>query len=140
MAYNQTGEPPIPTSERSTDSQVQYKNHPVKALDWAAGGVWYQGWGAYVLATIMYNINTNLLYWVISTLSSEGQDAVRLAGLLRGVEAAGSAFGFAMNTQKNLSLYVPLFFNFALCILSTGCAYPVIHRIGRSKAQEAKLR
>ncbi|KAK4687891.1 hypothetical protein P7C73_g2228, partial [Tremellales sp. Uapishka_1] len=117
-----------------TVMQVKYISHPPKALDWTAGTAWYQGWGVYCMVLVMYNINANLLYWVISTMSDDPKDAVRLAGLLRGVEGAGGAGGFGMNTHKTLSKYVPLGFNFALCVVSSIVAYPVIHRIGTPKA------
>ncbi|ORY21048.1 major facilitator superfamily domain-containing protein [Naematelia encephala] len=117
-----------------TVMQVKYISSPPKALDWSAGATWYQGWGVYVMVLIMYNINANLLYWVISTMSDDPKDAVRLAGLLRGVEGAGGAGGFGMNTHKTLSKYVPLAFNFAFCVVSSIVAYPVIHRIGTPKA------
>lgn len=74
--------------------QVNYLNSPPGTLDWAQGGTWYRGYGVYLLALTLYNINANYLYWVIATMATDPRDIVRLAGFLRGVEGAGGAGGF----------------------------------------------
>lgn len=100
----------------------QYENRakpPV--LDWADDG-FGRGVCVYILMLVGFNLMYDYLYWLVGTVNRDGGDIIRLSAVVRGVESAGQAISYGINSidQSRFPLSGAVAVNlsfFAACII-----------------------
>lgn len=86
----------------------------------------------YILMLVGFNLMYDYLYWLIGTVNRDGGDIVRLSSVVRGVESAGQAISYGINSidQSRFPLSGSVAVNlsfFAVCIIPSAF---VIFRVG----------
>lgn len=84
----------------------------------------------YILMLVGFNLMYDYLYWLIGTVNRDGGDIVRLSAVVRGVESAGQAISYGINSIDSFSLSGAVAVNlsfFAFCIVPSAF---VIFRVG----------
>lgn len=100
-------------------------------LDWADDG-FGRGVCVYILMLVGFNLMYEYLYWLIGTVNRSGGDIVRLSAVVRGVESAGQAISYGINSidQARFPLSGAVAVNlsfFAACIIPSAFA---VFRVG----------
>ncbi|KAL5356652.1 major facilitator superfamily domain-containing protein [Aspergillus floccosus] len=100
-------------------------------LDWADDG-FGRGVCVYILMLVGFNLMYDYLYWLIGTVNRTGGDIVRLSAVVRGVESAGQAISYGINSieQSRFPLSGAVAVNlsfFAACIVPSAF---VVFRVG----------
>ncbi|KAE8422533.1 major facilitator superfamily domain-containing protein [Aspergillus pseudocaelatus] len=100
-------------------------------LDWADDG-FGRGVCVYILMLVGFNLMYDYLYWLIGTVNRSGGDIVRLSSVVRGVESAGQAISYGINSidQTRFPLSGAVAVNlsfFALCIIPSAF---VVFKVG----------
>ncbi|KAJ5098879.1 hypothetical protein N7532_005880 [Penicillium argentinense] len=100
-----------------------------RVLDWTDDG-FGRGVCVYILMLVGFNLMYDYLYWLIGTINRDGGDIVRLSAVVRGVESAGQAISYGINSIDTFKLSGAVAVNlsfFAVCIVPSAF---VIFRIG----------
>lgn len=76
----------------------------------------------YIFMLVGFNLMYDYLYWLVGTVNKNGGDIVRLSALIRGIESAGQAISYGINSidQANFALSGAVAVNlsfFAACII-----------------------
>ncbi|KAE8344396.1 hypothetical protein BDV24DRAFT_148965 [Aspergillus arachidicola] len=100
-------------------------------LDWADDG-FGRGVCVYILMLVGFNLMYDYLYWLIGTVNRSGGDIVRLSAVVRGVESAGQAISYGINSidQTRFPLSGAVAVNlsfFAACIIPSAL---VVFKVG----------
>jgi len=70
---------------------------PKPVFDWTDEG-FGQGVCLYIFMLMGFNLMYDYLYWLMGTLNRDGADIVRLSAVIRGVESAGQAISYGVNS------------------------------------------
>lgn len=96
----------------------------------------------YILMFVGFNLMYEYLYWLVGTINRDGADLIRLSAVIRGVESAGQAISYGINSIDSFKLSGAVGVNmsfFAACIIpsafvvfKTGIingekAHPIVH-------------
>ncbi|OJJ53360.1 hypothetical protein ASPSYDRAFT_62003 [Aspergillus sydowii CBS 593.65] len=84
----------------------------------------------YILMLVGFNLMYDYLYWLIGTVNRDGGDIIRLSAVVRGVESAGQAISYGINSIDTFLLSSAVAVNlsfFAACIVPSAF---VIYRVG----------
>ncbi|BCS28449.1 uncharacterized protein APUU_70019S [Aspergillus puulaauensis] len=98
-------------------------------FDWTDDG-FGRGVCVYILMLVGFNLMYDYLYWLIGTVNRDGGDIVRLSAVVRGVESAGQAISYGINSIDTFSLSGAVAVNlsfFAACIIPSAF---VVFRVG----------
>ncbi|KAL4895972.1 major facilitator superfamily domain-containing protein [Aspergillus ambiguus] len=100
-------------------------------LDWADPG-FGRGVCVYILMLVGFNLMYDYLYWLIGTVNRTSGDIVRLSAVVRGVESAGQAISYGINSieQSRFPLSGAVAVNlsfFAACIIPSAF---IVFRVG----------
>lgn len=100
-------------------------------LDWADDG-FGRGVCVYILMLVGFNLMYDYLYWLIGTVNRDGGDIIRLSAVVRGVESAGQAISYGINSinQSRFPLSGAVAVNlsfFAACIIPSAF---VVFKVG----------
>lgn len=76
----------------------------------------------YILMLVGFNLMYDYLYWLVGTINRDGADLIRLSAVIRGVESAGQAISYGINSieQSSFKLSGAVGVNlsfFAACII-----------------------
>lgn len=108
----------------------EYERQEVpKILDWTDDG-FGRGVCVYIFMLVGFNLMYDYLYWLIGTINRDGGDIVRLSAVVRGVESAGQAISYGINSINSFKLSGAVAVNlsfFAACIIPSAF---VIYRVG----------
>ena len=88
-------------------------------LDWTDDG-FGRGVCVYILMLVGFNLMYDYLYWLIGTINRDGGDIIRLSAVVRGVESAGQAISYGINSIDTFPLSGAVAVNlsfFAACII-----------------------
>ncbi|KAL9938388.1 hypothetical protein V8E36_003011 [Tilletia maclaganii] len=97
-------------------------------LDWTDAD-FSRGFALYIMLQILFNTLYELTYWVVGTINDDPSELIRLTSIVRGVESAGQALSYGINSTGfrldavagiNMGLW-------GLCLLP---AWVVIRKIG----------
>lgn len=66
-------------------------------LDWTDDG-FGRGVCVYILMLVGFNLMYDYLYWLVGTINRDGADIIRLSAVIRGVESAGQAISYGINS------------------------------------------
>ncbi|KAB8269274.1 hypothetical protein BDV30DRAFT_229970 [Aspergillus minisclerotigenes] len=112
-------------------------------LDWADDG-FGRGVCVYILMLVGFNLMYDCLYWLIGTVNRSGGDIVRLSAVVRGVESAGQAISYGINSIDQTrfplsgSVAVNLAF-FAACIIPSAfvvCKVGILNGVKAYRIQQ----
>lgn len=84
----------------------------------------------YILMLVGFNLMYDYLYWLIGTINRDGGDIIRLSAVVRGVESAGQAISYGINSIDSFALSGAVAVNlsfFAACIIPSAL---VIYKVG----------
>lgn len=100
-------------------------------LDWTDSG-FGRGVCVYILMLVGFNLMYDYLYWLIGTVNRDGGDIIRLSAVVRGVESAGQAISYGINSidQARFPLSRAVAVNlsfFAACIIPSAF---VVFKVG----------
>lgn len=108
----------------------EYERQAVpRVFDWTDDG-FGRGVCVYILMLVGFNLMYDYLYWLIGTINRDGGDIVRLSAVVRGVESAGQAISYGINSIDSFKLSGAVAVNlslFAACIIPSAF---VILRVG----------
>ncbi|KAM5349018.1 hypothetical protein ACJ41O_008841 [Fusarium nematophilum] len=88
-------------------------------LDWTDSG-FGRGVCVYILMLVGFNLMYDYLYWLVGTVNKNGADLIRLSAVIRGVESAGQAISYGINSINTFALSGAVAVNlsfFAACII-----------------------
>ncbi|KAK4494438.1 hypothetical protein PRZ48_014736 [Zasmidium cellare] len=109
-----------------------YESRDVKPVfDWTDAG-FAQGVCVYILMLVGFNLMYDYQYWLVGTVNKSGGEIVRLSCMIRGIESAGQAISYGINSidQASFMLSGAVAVNmsfFAACILPSAI---VVWRVG----------
>ncbi|GAD98575.1 hypothetical protein AOR_1_578194 [Paecilomyces variotii No. 5] len=109
-----------------------YEGRAIRPVfDWTDDG-FGQGVCVYILMLVGFNLMYDYLYWLIGTVNRDGGDIIRLSAVIRGVESAGQAISYGINSinQTRFPLSGAVAVNlsfFAACIIPSAF---VIFKVG----------
>lgn len=98
-------------------------------LDWTDPG-FGRGVCVYILMLVGFNLMYDYLYWLVGTINRDGADLVRLSAVIRGIESAGQAISYGINSIDTFALSGAVAVNlsfFAACIIPSAV---VIYKVG----------
>ncbi|KAJ6441358.1 fungal-specific transcription factor domain-containing protein [Purpureocillium lavendulum] len=101
------------------------------SFDWVDEG-FGRGVCLYIFMLVGFNLMYDYLYWLIGTVNRDGADIIRLSAVIRGVESAGQAISYGVNSIAQdvfpLSSAAALSLSFfAVCIIPAAF---VIFKVG----------
>lgn len=102
---------------------------PSPVLDWTDPGFGH-GVCVYILMLVGFNLMYDYLYWLVGTINRDGADLIRLSAVIRGIESAGQAISYGINSIDTFALSGAVAVNlsfFAACIIPSAF---VIYRVG----------
>jgi hypothetical protein len=76
----------------------------------------------YILMLVGFNLMYDYLYWLVGTVNRDGADLIRLSAIIRGIESAGQAISYGINSigQSRFALSGAVAVNmsfFAACLV-----------------------
>ncbi|KAJ3546948.1 hypothetical protein NM208_g1748 [Fusarium decemcellulare] len=108
----------------------EYEGRDAKpVLDWTDDG-FGRGVCVYILMLVGFNLMYDYLYWLVGTVNKNGADLIRLSAVIRGIESAGQAISYGINSIDSFALSGAVAVNlsfFAACIIPSSF---VIFKIG----------
>lgn len=108
----------------------EYERQETRPLfDWTDDG-FGRAVCVYILMLVGFNLMYDYLYWLIGTVNRDGGDIIRLSAVVRGVESAGQAISYGINSVDSFLLSSAVAVNlsfFAACIVPSAF---VIYRVG----------
>lgn len=102
---------------------------PSPVLDWSDPGFGH-GVCVYILMLVGFNLMYDYLYWLVGTINRDGADLIRLSAVIRGIESAGQAISYGINSIDTFALSGAVAVNlsfFAACIIPSAF---VIYKVG----------
>ncbi|KAJ5152022.1 major facilitator superfamily domain-containing protein [Penicillium capsulatum] len=119
-------------------------------LDWADDG-FGRGVCVYILMLVGFNLMYDYLYWLIGTVNRDGGDIIRLSAVVRGVESAGQAISYGINSidqtrfplsgavAVNLSFFAACIIPSAFVVFQVGIIDGVkVHNIQQDEIEEGE--
>ncbi|KAK0561337.1 hypothetical protein OC861_005865 [Tilletia horrida] len=67
------------------------------ALDWSDSG-FSRGFALYIMLQIMFNVLYEYTYWLVGAINDDPSELIRLTSIVRGVESAGQAVSYGINS------------------------------------------
>ncbi|KAF4961776.1 hypothetical protein FSARC_10072 [Fusarium sarcochroum] len=88
-------------------------------FDWTDDG-FGRGVCVYIFMLVGFNLMYDYLYWLVGCVNKNGADLVRLSAIIRGIESAGQAISYGINSIDTFALSGAVAVNmsfFAVCII-----------------------
>ncbi|KAM0550701.1 hypothetical protein ACHAPJ_008766 [Fusarium lateritium] len=88
-------------------------------LDWTDDG-FGRGVCVYIFMLVGFNLMYDYLYWLVGCVNKNGADLVRLSAIIRGIESAGQAISYGINSIDTFALSGAVAVNmsfFTVCII-----------------------
>lgn len=106
-----------------------HDNPPERGFDWSNQSGFSVHFALYIMLQLGFNLMYELTYWTVAGINDDGGETVRLASIVRGVESAGQALSYGINsTSWRLDAVAGLNTGFyAVCLVPAGM---VISKIG----------
>ncbi|KDN52779.1 hypothetical protein K437DRAFT_148006 [Tilletiaria anomala UBC 951] len=108
-----------------------FHNRPEKpTFDWSdSSSDWGRGFGVYLMLQIGFNTCYELAYFIVSGCSDDPEDIIRLTAIIRGVESAGQAVSYGINSTS-LRLDAVAGINMGLWVIAIIPAWLVVRKLG----------
>jgi hypothetical protein len=117
----------------------EYESREIPPIfDWTDDG-FGRGVCVYILMLVGFNLMYDHLYWLIGTVNRDGGDIVRLSAVVRGVESAGQAMSYGINSIDTFKLSGAVAVNlslFAACIIPSAFVIWNVGEFGGDQAQD----
>lgn len=106
-----------------------HKSPPAEPFDWSDQGPFARHFALYIFLQIGFNMMYEYTYWIVSSINNDSGEITRLASIVRGVESAGQALSYGINsTGWRLDAVAGLNFGFwGICLVP---AWLVIRNVG----------
>lgn len=105
--------------------------------DWGTPG-FGRAFAVFVFHVAGWQLNYNLSLFVISEISQNSQDTLRLAALLRATESAWQALSYGLGAVPIFATVGGVYLNFGLWAVSIFPAWLVIRKVGVGKTDEVQ--
>ncbi|KAJ5320438.1 hypothetical protein N7508_000721 [Penicillium antarcticum] len=110
----------------------EYENRDTKPFfDWTDDG-FGRAVCVYILMLVGFNLMYDYLYWLVGTINKIGGEVVRLSAVIRGIESAGQAISYGINSinQDRFPLSGAVAVNMSFFVVCIIPSWLVIRRIG----------
>ncbi|KAI1099551.1 MFS general substrate transporter [Jackrogersella minutella] len=104
-------------------------NRTQPLFDWSDPG-FGRAFGVFVFLVCGFQLNYNFSYFIISQLSTNPQETIRLAALLRATESAWQAVSYGLNAVPIIAAVGGPYINFGLWAVSIVPAWLIIRTFG----------
>lgn len=106
-----------------------HRHPPTAAFDWSVQGPFSGHFALYLFLQISFNVQYEYCYWIIQAINDDAGEITRLASIVRGVESAGQALSYGINsTSWRLDAVASL--NFGFWVVSVVPAWFVVRKAG----------
>ena len=109
-----------------------YENRDTKpSFDWTDDG-FGRAVCVYILMLVGFNLMYDYLYWLVGTINKSGGEVVRLSAVIRGIESAGQAISYGINSinQDQFPLSEAVAVNMSVFVVCIIPSWLVIRRVG----------
>ncbi|KAK4058463.1 hypothetical protein OIO90_000623 [Microbotryomycetes sp. JL221] len=97
---------------------------PAPVYDWTTPG-WAPAWVSFAMYNLPQQLLYNWLFWVVSFMTSKGEDHIRYVGVMRSAESAAQALSFGLSATK-VELWKSMAVNVGLFVAAL---YPAWHTV-----------
>ena len=98
-------------------------------LDWTDEG-FGRGVCVYIFMLVGFNLMYDYLYWLVGCVNKNGADLIRLSAIIRGIESAGQAISYGINSIDTFALSGAVAVNMSFFVVCIIPAAFVIFKVG----------
>ncbi|GAA5990348.1 hypothetical protein JCM5350_006888 [Sporobolomyces pararoseus] len=115
-------------------NQVEFeKTTPKPSFDWLDAG-WGKAWFAWLMWNLPSQLLYNWLFWIVSYMTTAGEDHIRYVGIMRSAESIAQCISFGISAT-DVALHKSMAVNLGFLVASYYPAWHTVQHISRRDEQ-----